>query len=140
MAGPKARNVNDYMQSFFGRTGEIINIDLAVNATTSGVATPVPDTDVEPWEAVHRVVTGRTWHTLALSSGFTGTVNFEASTDGTNYWPQVPSSANGGTASSADITAPGIYLFHGLYESARIYLPSALTSGTVYANLRSVLA
>lgn len=139
MPMPLAANLNDLMASYFGRAGQIMNITLANGVNKAGIATPAPVTDIPPDEAVSLVVTGRTWHQLTLTGPFSATVHFEVSNDDVNWFPLAPYNMSGGsTATTPDITQPGMYSFRGLFTHARINVVS-YTSGTITADLRSVL-
>lgn len=139
MPKPRTANLNDLMSSYFSRSGEIMSITLASGANSVGPATPVPVTDINPEEAVGLVVMGRLYHQLVLSGTFVATVHFEASVDGTNFYPLVPINGPNGVGTSPDLTSPGFYMFRGLFTTARINITS-YTSGAVNADLRSVLA
>ena len=79
---------------------------------------------------------GRTAHTLELNGTFTLTVNFMGSEDGENFVALTPSSILAGTATGADITAAGIYLFRVPLVYARLDV-TAYTSGSANSLLIS---
>lgn len=140
MAGPRSQNLNDLMQSYFSRVGQIMHVTLCQNAAATGVQAAVPVTDTQPEAAVQLAVKGRTWHQLTVTGTFVATVNFEATNDGTNWFALTPFNLAGGSAATTpDITAPGMYSFRGVFHDARINV-SAYTSGAVSADLRSVLS
>ena len=139
MQAPRTANLNDLQSSYFSRSGNILSIVLAQGANATGPANAVPASNLAPDEAVGLVVAGRTLHQVTLSGTFSATVHFEGSVDGTNWYPLVPINGPSGVGTTPDMTAAGIYMFRGLLLHARINV-TAYTSGSVDADLRSVLA
>lgn len=136
---PRASALNDAQHSFFSRSGNILSVTLAQGANATGPSIAVPVTDAEPDEAVGFVVAGRTLHQVTLSGTFSATIHFEGTIDGANWFPLVPINGPSGVGTTPDMTTAGIYLFRALLLHARINV-TAYTSGSVDADLRSVLA
>ena len=126
---PAQGNLNDLMTSYFSRVGQPLHVALAQNVSVQGVATAVPVTDVLPEEAVGFVVKGRTFHQVTITGTFVANINFEVTMDGETWI----------AANASAITTPGVYAFNPLLcENARINVTS-YTSGSISADLRSLL-
>ncbi len=139
MAAPRSQDLNQLMQSFFARSGDVIRIMLCNDAAATGIQTAVPITDVSPESAVQLVIKGRTYHQLTVTGTFVATIHFEVTNDGTNWFAVAPfNQGTGAYATSPDMTAAGMYAFEGIFSDARINV-TAYTSGSVSVELRSVL-
>lgn len=136
---PRSGSLNDLMQSYFGRIGQITHVTLCSNATAPGIQIPSPITAVQPEAAAALVVKGRTWHQLTVTGTFDATLQLEVTNDGENWFALAPFNlAGGSTATTAAITEAGMYSYRGIFDDARVNV-TAYTSGSVSADLRSVL-
>ena len=126
------KSIIDTMNRAFGSqipTGAI----LGSNVTTSGVK-GATDLDGGLLPGGLYYPGARTQHTVTVDAvSFTGTVHIEGSRDNATWHALIPSSTASGTApTGADITAPGVYVFTGTFQSIRLNV-TALSAGTINA-------
>ena len=127
---PTQGNLNDLMTSYFSRVGQPLHVTLAQNVQVAGDAQAVPvNADILPEDAVAFVVKGRTLHQVTVTGTFSASINFEVTMDGETWV----------TANASPITTAGVYVYHPLLcENARLNV-TAYTSGSINAELRSLL-